>query len=427
MAMKLAFERLTTSEYTTRDAAIRDVGCFKCVELSVLLCNDGFIQKLNKEWRGEDHVTDVLSMSQHIPELKLPILMLGDIVISVETAARQAEERGQSLIDEIRILVVHGLLHLLGFDHELSDEAEKEMENEEVLMLNVLGWKGKGLIHSAYDAEAKGSQHADYADGTFLNSKSQISLSTAEALKEASLRCKSGGSHWKNSASCIKHFQDGKFGWQRWHYFGGFSWCICVVYLCRGSEKKLSNPEAQPLQPQHPHHENLQNLYDSPKPLIWRLYVDEANNPNRNGTLTAFAIGPGLLMTCAHGNWLNYNRLKITAKCLNKEDTFIGSVVAKKLNCDMVMVQIRGEGVEEIEVARLGSGKLEVGETIMAFGHLWHFFASGLVGHNIYPCVDNPKFDLNDEVTCANYFNDSLPEPPICRIMGHVWNADIFN
>ncbi|KAL6501997.1 hypothetical protein OROGR_027130 [Orobanche gracilis] len=211
MAMKLAFERLTTSEYTSRDAAIRDVGCFESVELSVLLCNDEFIQKLNKEWRGEDHVTDVLSMSQHIPQLKLPILMLGDIVISVETAARQAEERGYTLIDEIRILVVHGLLHLLGFDHELSDEAENEMENEEVLMLNLLGWKGKGLIHSAYDAEAKGSQHADYADdrkregslrfykpkfsyifcdmdGTLLNSKSQISLLTAEALKEASSR-----------------------------------------------------------------------------------------------------------------------------------------------------------------------------------------------------------------------------------------------
>ncbi|MCH90937.1 hypothetical protein A2U01_0011860, partial [Trifolium medium] len=129
----------------------------------------------------------------------------------------------------------------------------------------------------------------------------------------------------------------------------------------------LSNPEAQPLQPQHPHHGNLQNLYDSLKPLIWRLYVDEANNPNRNGTLTAFAVGPGLLMC------------------------------TRKLNCDMVMVQIRGEGVEKIEVARLGSGKLEVGETIMAFGHPWQFFASGMVGHNIYP------------------------------IMGHAWNADIFN
>ncbi|MCH87463.1 hypothetical protein A2U01_0008333 [Trifolium medium] len=186
----------------------------------------------------------------------------------------------------------------------------------------------------------------------------------------------------------------------------------------------MDNPGAQPLQQEH---RNLQNLYDSLKPLIWRLYVDEANNPNRNGTLTAFAVGPGLLMTCAHGDWLNYKQLQITAKCLNKNGTFNGSVVARKVNCDMVIVRIRGEGVEEMEVARFGSGKLEVGETIMAFGHPWHLFASGMVGHNVYPCVDNPEFDLNDKVTCRKYLHDSLPEPPICRIMAHVWNRDIFN
>ncbi|KAL1552386.1 endoribonuclease YBEY, chloroplastic-like [Salvia divinorum] len=211
MAMKLALERLNDSEYTTRDTVITDVGGYENVELSVLFCNDEFIQKLNKDWRGEDHATDVLSMSQHIPELKLPILMLGDIVISVETAAQQAEERGHTLIDEIRILMVHGLLHLLGFDHELSDEAKKEMENEEELMLKGLGWKGKGLIHSAYDAEANGASCNHPSDdrkragslrfykpkfgyifcdmdGTLLNSKSQISSSTAKALKEASSR-----------------------------------------------------------------------------------------------------------------------------------------------------------------------------------------------------------------------------------------------
>lgn len=74
MAMKLAFERLIDSEYTTRDTVINDVGCYESVELSVLFCNDKFIQKLNKDWRGEHHATDVLSMSQHIPELKLPIV-----------------------------------------------------------------------------------------------------------------------------------------------------------------------------------------------------------------------------------------------------------------------------------------------------------------------------------------------------------------
>lgn len=211
MAMKLAFDGLKNSEYKTRDTGINDVGGFQSVELSVLLCNDDFICKLNKEWRNEDHATDVLSMSQHIPGLKLPVLMLGDIVISVETAARQAEERGHTLVDEIRILMVHGLLHLLGFDHEISEEAEAEMEKEEELLLKSLGWKGKGLIQSAYDSDTNGRPHMESPDdrkkegslrfykpkfsyifcdmdGTLLNSQSRISSTNARALREAMSR-----------------------------------------------------------------------------------------------------------------------------------------------------------------------------------------------------------------------------------------------
>ncbi|KAF9602402.1 hypothetical protein IFM89_027531 [Coptis chinensis] len=71
MAMKLAFDGLKDSQYKTRDIAIDDVGGFESVELYVLLCNDDFIKKLNNNWRDEDHATDVLSMSQRIPELKL--------------------------------------------------------------------------------------------------------------------------------------------------------------------------------------------------------------------------------------------------------------------------------------------------------------------------------------------------------------------
>lgn len=120
--------------------------------------------------------------------------MLGDIVISIDTAARQAKERAHTLLDEMRILVVqhinvviyykskslyflseksilfffskvHGLLHLLGFDHEIGDEAEEEMEKEEELILGTLGWKGKGLIKSAYDSNADGCHQAQDLDG----------------------------------------------------------------------------------------------------------------------------------------------------------------------------------------------------------------------------------------------------------------------
>jgi rRNA maturation RNase YbeY len=211
MAMTLAFNGLKDSKYKTRETDIEDLGGYETVELSVMLCNDDFICKLNKEWRGEDHATDVLSMSQHVPELKLPVLMMGDLVISVETAARQAAERGHTLLDEIRILVIHGLLHLLGFDHEISDEAEQEMEEEEELLLKNLGWKGKGLIQSAYDIQKTTTVQPEKSDdrkegdglrlykpkfsyifcdmdGTLLNSKSQISEANAKALKEALLR-----------------------------------------------------------------------------------------------------------------------------------------------------------------------------------------------------------------------------------------------
>ncbi|GLT85473.1 hypothetical protein SLE2022_036630 [Rubroshorea leprosula] len=208
MAMKSAFDGLKDSNYKTRDMAIQDLAGFESVKLSILLCNDEFIRKLNKEWRDEDHATDVLSMSQHVPGLNIPILGLDDIVISVETAARQAQERGHMLLDEIRILMVRGLLPLLGFGHELSEEAEEEMEKVEELLLKSLGWKGKGLIKSACEAEATADFHTENSvdrkiegglgfykpkfkyifcdmDGTMLNSKSQISQGNASALKEA--------------------------------------------------------------------------------------------------------------------------------------------------------------------------------------------------------------------------------------------------
>lgn len=97
-------------------------------ELSVLLTDDATIHPLNRDWRGKDRPTDVLSFSQleGDPVPGLP-LVLGDVVISLETAQRQADERGHSLENEVQVLLVHGIVHLLGHDHEVDDEAE-EME-----------------------------------------------------------------------------------------------------------------------------------------------------------------------------------------------------------------------------------------------------------------------------------------------------------
>lgn len=96
--------------------ALRD----KSAELSVVLCSDDDIRSMNSKWRGLDESTDVLSFPQEDPDQ----VILGDIVVSIETARRQATERGHTLKDEIRILLVHGLLHLLGYDHEGAIEGD---------------------------------------------------------------------------------------------------------------------------------------------------------------------------------------------------------------------------------------------------------------------------------------------------------------
>lgn len=110
-------------------------------ELSVLLTDDEGIQPLNRDWRGKDKPTDVLSFSQYDPDEAPPPgvpLLLGDVVISVQTATRQAAERGHDTAHEVRILLVHGICHLIGHDHEEDDEAE-EMEALERRLLDLLG------------------------------------------------------------------------------------------------------------------------------------------------------------------------------------------------------------------------------------------------------------------------------------------------
>lgn len=93
-------------------------------ELSLVLCDDPFIHALNRDYRGKDRPTDVLSFSMREGEEADPDdPVLGDVVISLDTAARQAAEQGHPLDQEVRHLLVHGVLHLLGHDHEEDDEA----------------------------------------------------------------------------------------------------------------------------------------------------------------------------------------------------------------------------------------------------------------------------------------------------------------
>ncbi len=95
-------------------------------ELSLLFTDDAEIHPLNRDWRGVDRSTDVLSFAQGEAEGGQTHI-LGDVVISIETTKRQAMERGHSVERELKVLLVHGVLHLVGYDHIDADEAE-EME-----------------------------------------------------------------------------------------------------------------------------------------------------------------------------------------------------------------------------------------------------------------------------------------------------------
>jgi probable rRNA maturation factor len=105
-------------------------------EVGVLLCNDAFIQTLNRQWRGIDKPTDVLSFPASKDAAALGLL--GDIVIAFETAARQAAGLGIPLREHVAHLLVHGFLHLAGYDHIETIEAET-METIERAALGRLG------------------------------------------------------------------------------------------------------------------------------------------------------------------------------------------------------------------------------------------------------------------------------------------------
>jgi probable rRNA maturation factor len=91
-------------------------------ELSILLCDDVIMRGLNRDYRKRDRPTDVLAfaMREGEPIATSGTAMLGDIVISLPTAARQARDSGSDLRAEVTALLAHGLLHLLGFDHQTA-------------------------------------------------------------------------------------------------------------------------------------------------------------------------------------------------------------------------------------------------------------------------------------------------------------------
>ncbi|MEO0542294.1 MAG: rRNA maturation RNase YbeY [Pseudomonadota bacterium] len=108
-------------------------------ELSVLLTHDAVVRHLNAQWRDKDKPTNVLSFPA-VPGGKRGVLppLLGDIVLAFETIEREAQISQRSVNDHVSHLIIHGFLHLLGYDHE-SDTDAQEMETTETVILAQIG------------------------------------------------------------------------------------------------------------------------------------------------------------------------------------------------------------------------------------------------------------------------------------------------
>ena len=106
-------------------------------ELSLALVGNGEIQKLNSQYRHKNEPTDVLSFPQeeNLPKGKK---LLGDVVISVEQAEKQAKDGMKTLEMEIEMLLIHGILHLLGYDHEVSQKEARRMKRMETKIQRAL-------------------------------------------------------------------------------------------------------------------------------------------------------------------------------------------------------------------------------------------------------------------------------------------------
>lgn len=108
-------------------------------EMSVVIGNDKLLRDLNLKYLDTDVDTDVLSFSSHETDLDTGVIYLGDVVVSLPRAEEQALEGDHSLEDELQLLVVHGTLHLLGYDHMTPEDTKlmQEVQNNVLTMLGV--------------------------------------------------------------------------------------------------------------------------------------------------------------------------------------------------------------------------------------------------------------------------------------------------
>jgi len=123
------------------------LGCPEATEVSVSIVGDRTIRLINRDYLAKDRPTNVISFSLQEGECSnINPLALGDVVISADTAQREAEEGGMEFFERLCFLLMHGILHLCGFDHERSGEDEaRRMEKKEIEIFRIL--KKDGLLN----------------------------------------------------------------------------------------------------------------------------------------------------------------------------------------------------------------------------------------------------------------------------------------
>jgi probable rRNA maturation factor len=114
------------------------LGC-KNFQISILITDDQDIQEINKNYRNIDKPTNVLSFPMDDESMVIPgVKILGDLVISEDTAIKEAQTAQISLDQRISQLLVHGILHLFGYDHEISDKEDEKMTKKSIELISLI-------------------------------------------------------------------------------------------------------------------------------------------------------------------------------------------------------------------------------------------------------------------------------------------------
>jgi probable rRNA maturation factor len=143
-------------------------------EMGLTFVGDRRMRRLNRQYRKKDRTTDVLAFAMrdaHAPHAsRLTPWPLGDVVISAPTAARQARQGQRSLDEELAVLLVHGILHLCGYDHERSEKEARRMQRRERMILRSIAWlpKRAGCGKIMLARENFNGEHVWYGRRTLL-------------------------------------------------------------------------------------------------------------------------------------------------------------------------------------------------------------------------------------------------------------------